>query len=63
MKPNIKLKKLLEILQSCYDRHKDNPECADNIEVEFWQGEKLIQLDRIGQFGIKPDVTITVSKS
>ncbi len=60
MKPEIKLKKLLEILQGCYDRHADNPECADNIAVEFWLGDQMVELDRIGQFGVVPDVTITV---
>lgn len=63
MKPNIKLKKLLELLQGCYDKHKDSPEVADNIEVEFWQGDRIVNLERIGQFGIKPDVTITLAAS
>jgi hypothetical protein len=58
MKPNIKLKKFLEILQGCYDKHKDQPECADNIEVEFWRNGKPVELKSIGQFGLKPDVTI-----
>ena len=54
----IKLTKLIELLRGCYDRHKDNPQCADNIEVEFWRGDELLALDGIGQFSVKPDVTI-----
>jgi hypothetical protein len=54
----IKLKKLLEVLQGAYDKHKSNPDCADSISVEFWLGDKMVELDRIGQFGVVPDVTI-----
>jgi hypothetical protein len=58
----IKLKKLLEILQGAYDKHKDNPECADAIAVEFWQGNTELALKRIGQFSVVPTVTIDVGK-
>jgi len=54
----IKLKKLIEVLQGCYDKHKDLPECADNIEVEFWRGETEFELESINQFNVKPDVVI-----
>jgi hypothetical protein len=56
----IKLKKLIEVLQGAYDRHKDAPKCANNIRVEFWLGEQMVELERIGQFGVIPDVTITL---
>ena len=58
MATTIKLKKLLEVLQACYDKHADKPSCQEAIEVEFWRGEEELDLSRIGQFGIKPDVTI-----
>lgn len=58
MKPNIKLKKLLEVLQACYDKHANVPACQEAIEVEFWRGDELLALDGIGQFNVKPDVTI-----
>jgi hypothetical protein len=57
MKDPIKLKLLLELLQSCYDKHKDDS-CAEHISVEFWHGEKLLELGHIGQFQVVPDVTI-----
>jgi len=58
VKPPIKLKKLLEVLQACYDKHADAPECQEAIEVEFWRGDEELELARIGQFGVKPDVMI-----
>lgn len=59
-KEPIKLKKLIEILQAAYDKHKDMPECADNIKVEFWLGDDWLDLDSIGQFNVVPDVTISL---
>lgn len=58
----ITLKKFLEVIQGCYDKHKDKPECADSIRVEFWMGEEMLHLKRIGQFGVVPDVTITLER-
>jgi hypothetical protein len=58
----IKLKKLIEVLQSAYDKHKDNPRCADSIKVEFWLEDEWVELSRIGQFGVVPDVTITLKR-
>jgi hypothetical protein len=56
------LKKLLETLQNAYDKHKDNPQCADNLDVEFWIGEEMYEVERIGQFEIVPDVTISLKR-
>ena len=53
----IKLKLLIDTLQTCYDKFKDNMN-PDSMTVEFWHGEKELELDFIGQFQIVPDVTI-----
>lgn len=58
----MKLVKLLEILQGAYDKHKDRPECSNNIEVEIWLGRRCYDVKRIEQFRVKPDVTITLEK-
>lgn len=54
----IKLKKLLEVLQQCYDKHADAPKCQSDIAVEFWLGDSELELGGIGQYGVKPDVNI-----
>ena len=53
----IRLKLLIDTLQTCYDKFKDNIN-PDAMRVEFWHGEKELELDFIGQFQIVPDVTI-----
>jgi hypothetical protein len=52
----IRLKKLLKILQTAYDKHADKPSCQRAIDVEFWTGDEELALAYIGQFGVKPDV-------
>lgn len=51
----MKLKKLKEIIDGCVEQAGDT-----DPDVEFWIGEDETELDRIGQFGVVPDVTITV---
>ena len=55
----IRLKKLIEVLQTAHDKYNNESVC-ESISVEFWLGDQMVELDRIGQFGIVPDVTITL---
>ena len=57
MSERIKLVKLLEILHTCYDKYKDQPN-AEYISVEFWHGEKELEFESVGQFSVVPDVAI-----
>ena len=47
------VEKLIKVLQ-------DNVTDHDRAEIEFWIGEQQYELERIGQFGIIPDVTFTL---
>jgi len=53
---NIKLSKLIEILQTAKERAEDL-----DPDVEFWFKNKFIALDSISQFGIVPDITINLT--
>jgi hypothetical protein len=48
------VKELIKILKKGVTDH-------DRAEIEWWVGDKQVELERIGQFGIIPDVTFTFS--
>lgn len=51
----MKLRKLKEVIDKCL---ADAGDC--NPEVTVWFHKKEYEIDRIGQFGIVPDVTINI---
>ena len=54
----MKLKKLKEIIDQCVENAGD---C--DPEVEIWVGDKkAYRIGRIGQYGLIPDVTISVGE-
>jgi hypothetical protein len=54
----MKLRKLKEVIDKCVENAGDY-----DPEVEIWVGDhKAYKVARIGQFGIIPDVTISVGE-
>lgn len=59
------MKKALTLRQfkSCIDQaYARAGKAADHVEVEVWLDEKLYRVVRVGQFGVVPDVGITILK-
>ena len=48
---------MIKILQAA---EKKAEHTADKVKVEFWLDEEMVDLDSIGQFGVVPDVTISL---
>jgi len=53
----VKLRKLKEIIDGCVVRAED---CDPDVEV--WFKKSYYDIREIGQFGVVPDVTITIGK-
>lgn len=54
----------LKQLKSCIDQayKKAGEKIAATSEVEVWLGDEMLRLKSVGQFGIVPDVTLTVER-
>lgn len=54
----------LKQLKSCIDQayKKAGAKYAAKSEIEVWLGEKLYSLKEVGQFGVAPDVVLTIEK-
>ena len=55
----------LKQLKSCIDQayKKAGAKYAAKSEIEVWLGDKLYRLASVGQFGVVPDVTLTIEKA
>ena len=53
----------LKELKSCIDQAvKKAGKAAATANVEVWYGDQMLEITRIGQFGVVPDISITVEK-
>lgn len=53
----------LKALKSCIDQAYERAgKAADHVDVEVWLGDELYRVVGIGQFGVVPDVTLTIKK-
>lgn len=53
----------LKALKSCIDQAWANAgEAAEHAGVEVWLGDQAYRIVSVGQFGIVPDVTLTIKK-
>lgn len=53
----MKLKKLKEIIDKCVENAGDT-----DPDVEVWFKKAMYDIREIGQFGVVPDVTITIGE-
>lgn len=49
----------LRQLKAVIDQAFENAEGMD-VEVEVWFKKRMYRIERVGQFGLVPDVTITI---
>ena len=53
----MKLRKLKEVIDQCVERAED---CDPDVEV--WFKKSMYRIREIGQFGVIPDVTISIGE-
>lgn len=53
----------LRQLKSCIDQAWEKAgKAAEHASVEVWMGDDLYRIVSVGQFGVVPDVTLTIKK-
>ena len=63
MADEIKKALTLRQLKNCIDQAYERAgKVADHVEVEVWLDDTLYRVVRVGQFGVVPDVGITIVK-
>jgi hypothetical protein len=53
----MKLKELLRILKIAAKKAEKH-----DVEVEIWQGDRMLEIETISQFGVVPDVVIALKE-